>query len=84
MIQYEKIYVTHYSPLADRKKRLEEFFNKKATGNRILKSPCTFCPYKFKCRSDSNDGAGLRVFTYAKGPVYLTKVIKEPNVEEVL
>ena len=28
MIQYEKIYVTHYSPLAERKKRLEDFFNK--------------------------------------------------------
>ena len=27
----------------------EEFFNKKATGNRILKSPCTFCPYKKPC-----------------------------------
>ena len=27
----------------------EEFFNKKPTGNRILKSPCTFCSYKKAC-----------------------------------
>jgi len=30
----------------------EEFFNKKATGNRVLKSPCTFCPYKKPCWGD--------------------------------
>ena len=54
------------------------------SGNMKLPKECTFCPYKFKCRSDSNDGAGLRVFTYAKGLTYLTKVVKEPNVEEVL
>ena len=49
-----------------------------------LPKECTFCPYKFKCKADSNDGVGLRVFTYAKGLTYLTKVVKEPNVEEVL
>ena len=31
----------------------EEFFNKKATGNRVLKSPCTFCPYKKPCWGDA-------------------------------
>jgi hypothetical protein len=54
------------------------------SGNMKLPRECTFCPYKFKCRTNSNDGAGLRVFNYAKGPVYFTKVVKEPNVEEVL
>ena len=53
-------------------------------GNMKLPKECTFCPYKFKCKADSNDGVGLRVFTYAKGLTYLTKVVKEPNVEEVL
>ena len=53
-------------------------------GNMKLPKECTFCPYKFKCRSDSNNGEGLRVFSYAKGPVYFTKVVKEPNVEELL
>lgn len=53
-------------------------------GNMKLPKECTFCPYKFKCRSDSNNGEGLRVFSYAKGPVYFTKIVKEPNVEEVL
>ena len=27
----------------------EEFFNKKPTGNRVLKNPCTFCAYKKAC-----------------------------------
>ena len=54
------------------------------SGNMKLPRECTFCPYKFKCRANSNDGAGLRVFNYAKGPVYFTEVVKEPNVEEVL
>ena len=53
-------------------------------GNMKLPKECTFCPYKFKCRSDSNNGEGLRVFSYAKGPVYFTKIVKEPNVEELL
>ncbi len=53
-------------------------------GNMKLPKECTFCPYKFKCRSDSNNGEGLRVFNYAKGPVYFTKIVKEPNVEELL
>ena len=45
---------------------------------------CSYCPHKFVCHSDSNDGQGLRGFRYAKGVVYFTKVVKEPNVEEVL
>ena len=53
-------------------------------GNMKLPKECTFCPYKFKCRSDSNNGEGLRGFSYAKGPVYFTKIVKEPNVEELL
>ena len=30
----------------------EEYFNKKPTGNRILKKECTFCPYKKACWGD--------------------------------
>ena len=54
------------------------------SGNMKLPRECTFCPYKFTCRASSNDGKGLRVFKYAKGPVYFTKIVKEPNVEELL
>jgi len=45
---------------------------------------CTYCVRKFTCWSDTNDGAGLRKFRYSNGPQYLTKVGKEPNVEEEL
>ena len=54
-----------------------------ASGNMKLARGCTWCPHKIECHKDANDGQGLRVFNYAKGPVYLTKIVKEPKVEEV-
>jgi hypothetical protein len=53
-------------------------------GNMKLANGCTWCPHKFECRKDSNEGQGLRVFNYAKGPVYFTEITKQPNVEERL
>lgn len=55
-----------------------------ASGNMKLPMDCVYCPHKFKCYKDSNDGKGLRVFKYAKGNVYFTEIKKMPNVEEVL
>ena len=46
------------------------------SGNRRLGSFCSFCDFKHTC------WPGLRKFDYAKGPVYMTKVIKEPRVEQ--
>ena len=46
-------------------------------GNKKLNKNCTYCQFKFKC-FDS-----LRVFKYAKGPVFLSKVVVEPKVEEI-
>jgi hypothetical protein len=54
------------------------------SGNMKLPRECTYCPYKYECHKSSNDGKGLRVFNYAKGPTYFTKIINEPKVEEVL
>ena len=54
------------------------------SGNMKVAKECNWCPYKFECHKDSNEGKGLRVFEYAKGPAYLTKVIKIPNVQEIL
>jgi len=54
------------------------------SGNMKLPRECTYCPYKYECHKSSNAGKGLRVFNYAKGPIYFTKVINEPKVEEVL
>ena len=54
------------------------------SGNRKLAIGCVFCPHKRECWSDANNGQGLRVFKYEKGPTYLTQVLKEPRVEEIL
>lgn len=47
-------------------------------GNRRLVSPCTYCKHKSECHP------GLRVFEYASGRTYLTKVVEEPRVKEVI
>lgn len=46
------------------------------SGNRKLGTNCSYCAYKFDCWPDT------RVFLYASGPRFLTKVVKEPNVAE--
>lgn len=45
-------------------------------GNRKLAIGCSYCEFKHHCYPN------LRVFNYAKGPVFLTKVVKAPKVEE--
>ena len=54
-----------------------------SSGNFKLARECTYCPHKFECHKDSNDGQGLRVFEYSKGLTYLTSVVREPKVKEV-
>lgn len=54
------------------------------SGNMKLPMGCNYCPHKFVCYEDSNEGQGLRTFAYAKGNVYLSKVEKLPNVREIL
>ena len=53
------------------------------TGNLKLPVGCVYCPHKFICHADSNDGNGLRVFKYANSNVFMTKVISQPKVEEI-
>lgn len=62
-----------YAPIPEGKK-----------GNMKLPSGCAYCPYKFECYSDANDGDGLRAFKYSNGPVYFTEIAVEPRVEEIL
>jgi hypothetical protein len=54
------------------------------SGNYKLGVGCVYCSHKQHCWSDANDGMGLRVFNYAKGRRYLTRVSKQPEVEEVI
>lgn len=53
------------------------------SGNMKLGTNCSYCPFKFECWKDSNDGRGLRVFKYYKGPMFLTHINREPITEEV-
>tara|TARA_R110002012_G_scaffold319234_1_gene539144 strand:- start:3320 stop:4192 length:873 start_codon:yes stop_codon:yes gene_type:complete len=52
-------------------------------GNMKLPRGCTYCGFKIECNKDANDGDGLRIFKYAKGLEYLTKVKSVPKVEEI-
>lgn len=55
-----------------------------AKGNMKLPKNCNWCKYKYTCHEDANDGEGLRAFQYSNGISYLTKVVVEPRVDEIL
>ena len=48
------------------------------SGNRKLDKGCSFCPFKKKC------WPGLRTFKYSDGVRYLTTIVNEPRVEEII
>lgn len=50
------------------------------SGNRVLSTSCSYCPFKFYCHRDANEGAGLRVYSYSSGPKYFTRIVKDPKV----
>lgn len=47
------------------------------SGNEKLDVACSYCPFKWSCWDN------LRCFIYSTGPVFLTKVVREPKVTEV-
>lgn len=47
------------------------------SGNEKLSVGCSYCAFKWSCWKD------LRAFAYSSGPVFLTKVVKEPKVLEL-
>ena len=49
-----------------------------ASGNMRLATGCEYCPFKKLCFPE------LRMFKYSNGIRYLTKVVKEPKVEEII
>ena len=58
-------------------------FKTEKNGNKTLAIGCMFCPHKWECHSDTNDGKGLRVFKYSNKNVMLADVVKQPLVEEI-
>ena len=61
-----------YTPIPEGKK-----------GNEILPPSCVYCSFKNECWSDDNNGHGLRVFKYAHGLKYFTRVASQPKVLEL-
>lgn len=55
----------------------------KTSNNMKIGKACTFCPFKWDCWSDSNDGQGIRAFRYSNRTEYLCEVDTEPRVDEV-
>lgn len=56
---------------------------KHENGNEELPKGCQWCQFKELCWNDANGGRGLRVFKYSNGNTFLTKVVKEPKVDEI-
>lgn len=54
------------------------------SGNMKLGTNCSYCAYKKDCWSDVNGGRGLRTFFYYGGPKFLTRVVREPDVKEMI
>lgn len=48
------------------------------SGNMKLPTACSYCKHKFRCHPDA------RLFIYSSGPRYLTTVVREPDVPEVV
>jgi hypothetical protein len=48
-------------------------------GNRKLKTYCSYCGVKHRCFADA--GIVIQGYAYANGPVWLTKINKEPKAE---
>ena len=55
------------------------------TGNEKLGIGCVFCDFKKVCWADANEGEGLKGYKYAAMPfpLYLTKIVKQPRVDEI-
>lgn len=53
------------------------------SGNMALAIGCSYCPHKFRCWADANNGIGVRTFLYSTGPKHLVEVVKEPKVPEL-
>jgi hypothetical protein len=93
-VELDKAYITA-NPPAPRIKHLKEVIAAESppercyeavpegkSGNMKLGIGCSYCAFHDECWKDANDGQGLRKYIYARGPVWLTEVKREPRVEE--
>lgn len=79
MIDYQKVIkdvqTMLSSPSPPSRYYQDEPFGK--SGNFKLGMVCSYCSFKFHC------WPVLRVFNYSTGPVYLTRVVRPPDVNEI-
>lgn len=78
-IPYDKIY-QHKKDLVNSEVLPERGFQpvpEGKSGNEKLPVNCSYCAFKFSCHPN------LRAFAYSNGPVFLSKVLKEPQVQEI-
>ena len=66
-----------YAPEPDGYKHKEKGFV--PNGNEYLGTFCSYCDFKFHCYDNK-----LRTFMYKDKPKFFTKIVKEPNVPEVI
>lgn len=71
------------SPVPPTEKCYQPVPQTNTSNNLKLHKNCEYCPFKFKCWKDANDGVGLRVFDYAGGLLYLTHIDSLPRVTEL-
>ncbi len=52
------------------------------SGNMVLAKPCKWCPHKFNCWKDANDGEGLIAHEYTQEVEYFVSIKKHPKSKE--
>lgn len=78
-LPYDKIYA-HKKAMVASPKAPERGFSPVPdgkSGNEKLPINCSYCDFRRKCHPN------LRTFVYSTGPVFLTKVERLPNVQEI-
>lgn len=82
-VDYEKVISRKRAMLAEPNPPNRPYFPKPEgkSGNMILDTKCSYCPFKSLCWADANGGRGLIEYHYSTGPKYFTKIVREPNVE---
>lgn len=53
------------------------------SGNEALGVNCSYCPFKRECWKDANGGKGPLGFAYSRGPKFLVKLVKAPDVPPI-
>lgn len=73
----------HFPKAEDLPRGFEPVRQSATSKNMKLAAGCSYCDFKKECWKDSNEGKGLRAFSYASGPMFLVAVEDTPRVPEI-